>query len=84
MHTVLHHVADEETRLLPDAERLLGEALGELGARMTKRRLHLMAPRAGEVARTTVRALPATPMLLAVGALAAGACLLRRNSGSRS
>ena len=84
MRTVLHHVADEETRLLPDAERLLGEELYDLGGRMTKRRLQLMAPRAGEVARTTVRALPATPMLLAVGALAAGAFLLRRNSGSGS
>jgi hemerythrin superfamily protein len=29
MRDVLHHVADEETTLLPDAERLLGDRLGE-------------------------------------------------------
>ena len=30
MRGVLHHVADEETTLLPDAERLLGERLEDL------------------------------------------------------
>ena len=33
MREVLHHVADEETVVLPAAERLLGDSLGELGAR---------------------------------------------------
>src|SRR4051812_3275996 len=41
MRTVLHHVADEETQLLPKAERVLAEHLSELGARMTRRRLQL-------------------------------------------
>ena len=38
MRTVIHHVADEETMLLPAAERLMPDRLGELGAQMTKRR----------------------------------------------
>jgi hemerythrin superfamily protein len=84
MRTVMHHVADEETSLLPDAERLLGEELGELGAQMMKRRLQLMAPRLGEITRNSVRAMPAAPMLLAAGAVLAGAYLFRRNSGSGS
>src|SRR4051812_19966707 len=37
MREVIHHVADEETRVLPEAERLLAPQLGELGARMAKR-----------------------------------------------
>jgi hypothetical protein len=78
MRTVIHHVADEETTLLPDAERLFGPQLSELGARMMRRRLQLMMPRAAEVARNSVRAMPATPLLLAAGALIAGAWLFRR------
>ncbi|HKQ28568.1 MAG TPA: hemerythrin domain-containing protein [Burkholderiales bacterium] len=84
MRSVIHHVADEETTLLPDAERLLGDEIGELGARMTKRRLQLMAPRLGEITRNSVRTFPAAPMLLAAGAVLAGAYLFRRNSGSGS
>lgn len=54
MHEVLHHVADEETVLLPEAERLFQKsALNEMGARMTARRLELLAPKAGKVARNT-------------------------------
>jgi hypothetical protein len=80
MRQVMHHVADEETTLLPDAERLLGAQLGDLGARMMKRRLELMAPRAGEAMRYSARAMPATPLILAAGALVAGALLLRRRA----
>ena len=80
MRAVMHHVADEETTLLPDAERLLGGELGELGARMLKRRLQLMVPRAGEAARYSARAMPATPLLVAAGALLAGAWLFSRRS----
>ena len=80
MRAVMHHVADEETTLLPDAERLLGGELGELGARMLKRRLQLMVPRAGEAARYSVRAMPAAPLLVAAGALVAGAWLFSRRS----
>jgi hemerythrin superfamily protein len=78
MRDVLHHVADEETTLLPDAERLLGDRLGELGAQMTKRRMQLAAPHAGEIAVNTVRGMPKTSILVAAGALVAGTYLMRR------
>ena len=38
MRDVMRHVADEETILLPDAERVMGERLNDLGAGMTRRR----------------------------------------------
>jgi len=78
MRGVLHHVADEETTLLPDAERLLGEQLEDLGLQMTKRRLELTVPRAGEIAVNTVRAIPATSMVLAAVAVVAGAYVVKR------
>ena len=62
MREVLHHVADEETVLLPLAERVLGERLGELGARLMKRRL----------------AMPLTTLVLPALALVAGIALFRR------
>ena len=74
---VLHHMADEETVLLPLAETQLGDRLCELGAQMTKRRLQLSAPHAGEMAMNTARAMPASTMLMA-GGLLAGAYLLGR------
>lgn len=77
MREVMHHVADEETRLLPQAERVLGERLGELGARMTKRRLALMAPHAGELTRHKARAMPITTLVLPALALLGGIALLR-------
>lgn len=75
MHAVMHHVADEETKLLPEAERVLGERLGELGARMMKRRLQLMAPHAGELTRHKARAMPATNWLLMAAAVVGGVLL---------
>jgi hemerythrin superfamily protein len=79
MRDVMHHVADEETVLLPEAERMLGkERLAELGAQMTKRRLQLMAPRAGELAMNTVRALPTSTVLVAAGVVIAGTYFARR------
>jgi hypothetical protein len=83
MRDVLHHVADEETIILPMAEKLLGPQLGELGAQMTKRRLQLVAPRAGEIAGNMARGLPATSMLMAAGALLAGTYLVTRSSPRR-
>lgn len=82
MRTVLHHVADEETILLPDAERILGDRLSELGAAMTKRRFELVKPKAGEIAWNTVRALPASTMLMGAGAAAMVGLLLMRNKGT--
>ena len=70
MRDVMHHVADEETILLPDAERSLADRLEELGAAMTKRRLELTAPKTGEIAWNTVRALPASNVLMGAGAVA--------------
>ncbi len=79
MRDVMHHVADEETTLLPLAERLLASRLNELGAQMTKRRLQLAAPHAGEIALNTVRTMPASSMLMAAGALLAGGYLVKRS-----
>jgi len=83
MRLVIHHVADEETRLLPAAERLLTDQLGRLGAEMTRRRIELLRPHAGEIAATTVRSFPAGAAagaaLLTVGAVALGAMLLSRS-----
>jgi hemerythrin superfamily protein len=78
MRTVMHHVADEETTLLPDAERLLEERLDELGAQMTRRRLQLSAPRAGEIAFNTLRGMPTRSILVAAGAVVAGTYFARR------
>jgi hemerythrin superfamily protein len=78
MRDVMHHVAEEETTLLPDAERLLADRLGQLGAEMTKRRIQLAAPRAGEIAMNTMRGFPASSMLVAAGAVLAGTYFARR------
>jgi len=82
MRDVIHHVADEESVLLPAAERLLADRLSELGAQMTKRRLQLATPHAGEMAAATARAMPAGTMLVA-GGLIAGAYLISRGLESR-
>jgi len=75
MRDVLHHVADEETILLPDAERALKGRLEELGSAMTRRRFELVAPKSLEIAWNTVRALPASNVLMGAGALALAAML---------
>jgi hemerythrin superfamily protein len=78
MREVIHHVADEETTLLPEAERIMPERLSELGAEMTKRRLELVAPHAGELAINSLQAASASTMLLAAGAVMAGSYLVKR------
>jgi hemerythrin superfamily protein len=75
MRDVLHHVADEESVLLPAAELLLKDRLGELGAQMTRRRFELAGPRMGEIAGHTIRAMPGATMLMAGGLLAGGLLL---------
>jgi hemerythrin superfamily protein len=77
MRDVMRHVADEETMLLPDAERVLGDRLGEIGARMTKRRFELMAPKAGQIAVNTMRSFP-IPMIAMSGLVVLGAFLAGR------
>ena len=77
MREVIHHVADEETGLLPQAERVLGERLGELGARMMKRRIALMAPHAGELTKHKARVTPMTSLVLPALALVAAIALFQ-------
>ncbi|HEX7892522.1 MAG TPA: hemerythrin domain-containing protein [Ramlibacter sp.] len=84
MRHVMHHVADEETMLLPAAERLIPDQLHELGARMTKRRLELAGPRATELASSFARSM-STGTVLAAGSalLTAGYLLTRHRTGDR-
>ena len=78
MRDVLHHVADEETVLLPEAEGLLPHRIHELGARMTRRRLELLGPHAGELAANTAKAMSTNKILLLAGAALAGTLVTRR------
>lgn len=79
MREVMHHVAEEETVLLPDAERRLGpQRLDEIGARMTSRRIALMAPRSGEMLGNAVRAAPASTLAMVAGGVIGAAWLARR------
>jgi hemerythrin superfamily protein len=78
MNHVMHHVADEETLLLPMAERVLADRLGELGAQMTKRRLQLAAPRSGEIAGGMARSVGTGGLVMGAGALLACSYLLSR------
>ncbi|MFD0668156.1 hemerythrin domain-containing protein [Ramlibacter sp. MAHUQ-53] len=75
MRDVLHHVADEETLFLPEAERVLRGRLGELGAQMMRRRLALMAPRVPAMAWGRVQAAPARSLLVAAGIVLGSAWL---------
>ena len=77
MNTVMHHMADEETQLLPAAERQCSkQALCELGARMTQRKMVLARPRAGELAVDMARAAPTKSTVMAFAALVTMAWLL--------
>jgi hypothetical protein len=78
MNNVMHHVADEETLLLPAAERVLADRLGELGAQMTKRRLQLSAPRTGEIAGGMARSVGTGTLVAGAGALLAASYLFSR------
>jgi len=77
MRAVLHHVADEESVLLPRAEELMGDRLGELGMRMTKRRMELLKPHLGEVALTTAKSFPVATAAMATGVVALAWLLFR-------
>lgn len=77
MRDVLHHVADEETVLLPQAERILGQdRLNELGAQMTSRRLALLKPKAGQIVRNTAVGFSGSTTAIVVGL--AGALMAAR------
>jgi hypothetical protein len=81
MRDVMHHVADEETLVLPEAERLLSDQLGDLGMQMTKRRLQLVGPRSGEIALDMGRAASGNTLALALVGLTAMGLLLARRTG---
>lgn len=65
---VIHHVADEETVLLPAAERALTGELRSLGAKMARRRLQLLGERPREIAVNTAGTFPLATLL--IGSLA--------------
>lgn len=68
MRLVIHHVADEETVLLPQAEAMLSkERLSEMGAQMTRRRLELVTPEAGKIAKDTVVGFAGSTAAIALG-----------------
>lgn len=74
---VLNHVTDEETQLLPAAQRLLGaQRLNALGAQMTRRRFELTSPYAAGVA-TVLRSVPLKTALLTAGTLLAGGVVVQ-------
>ena len=75
MRDTIHHVADEETNLLPAAEKILGtQRLRELGSDMTKLRIKLVTPHLGEIAMDTVKGFKQSPTFW-VGSLALAAVL---------
>jgi hemerythrin superfamily protein len=66
MALVIHHVADEETRILPAVDRLPQSTVRELSARIWKRRAQLMKQNWKAIASNKVRAAPAFAPILAV------------------
>ena len=84
MRDVMHHVADEETVLLPQAERMLTvDRLNELGSAMTRRRLELLKPKAGKIARNTAVGFSGSTTAIVVGlagALVAARMVSRRTT----
>jgi len=84
MRDVQHHVADEETVLLPQAEASLSrDRLSELGADMTKRRLQLVTPKAGKIATNQVVGFSGSTAAVVVGlasALFAARAMTRKHA----
>ncbi|MFL6673381.1 MAG: hemerythrin domain-containing protein [Massilia sp.] len=72
MRDVMHHVADEETEALPRAELMLDKRdLSELGAEMTRRRMQLVTPQAGKIARNTFLGFSGSTAAMVVGVASA-------------
>lgn len=78
IRAVIHHVAEEETVLLPLAEAKLQHRLRELGWKMIVRRVELLKPHAGEVASTAALTFPVATAVAAVGVCAGVWLVLRR------
>ena len=68
-------------------EYMLQHRLGELGAKMAKRKMELMLPHAADLVSNTLRARPASGMLLGAAVVLAASALFghspRRNVASR-
>jgi hypothetical protein len=79
MRQTLHHVADEETVLLPMAERALKHQLRSLGGQMTRKRMELLGRRPVAIAVDTARTFPLASLLI-VSVLGYGVCRLLRTS----
>lgn len=79
MREVIHHVADEETVLLPEARRLLGQRLDNLGVQMAQRRLALVGPRTVEIATSLGRTIRPTTWMMLAGAVSLGFLLNGRS-----
>lgn len=88
MRDVMHHVADEETQLLPEVDRLLGKKhLKQLGAAMVKRRLELLKPKAGKIATETMVGFSGSTTAIAAtvaGAVIAAGLLAKRSPDARA
>jgi hemerythrin superfamily protein len=82
MREIMHHVADEETTLLPEAEKYISEErLSELGAEWTRRRVRMAKPYAGEIAINTAKTFSTGTMVALAGtALAIGYMFNQRSS----
>jgi hemerythrin superfamily protein len=80
MRTVIHHVADEESVLLPLAERRLADRLSELGGQMTRRRMQLLAPHGRELVITTLQSFPVLATAFGGIVLAIAALLMNGRS----
>jgi len=81
MRNFMHHAADEETVLLPAAERVLSDYLGELGGRMSRRRVELARPRLGEIVSGIVRSTPTSTLVLVAAAFGIGLLAASRGKG---
>jgi hypothetical protein len=83
MRATIHHVADEETVLLPIAERSLKHELRSLGAAMTRRRMELLSERPMDIAINTMGTFPVATALLATAFACGIGSLLRGGRGRR-
>jgi hypothetical protein len=81
---VLHHIADEETTLLPFAEVHLREHLQKLGWQMSVRRLELLKTHKARAVITTAVTFPVLSGALMLGTLYAGWRVLKVITRSRN
>jgi hypothetical protein len=84
MRDTLHHVADEETKLLPLAERALGPELRTLGAQMMRRRMQLLGEHPVEMAVNTAGTFPFATAVVATVLACGVARLVRGNRHARA